>query len=207
LPAPRPQFGAVTQQPLFAPPPVNLEGFEYHPGSVSVPDCGALLETIAAMPLEEAQYKQFTAKRRVMHFGGRYDFSTNELLPAGPLPRILEPLRERIARVAGIEPQQFTRAMIAEYRPGTQLGWHRDVPDFELVAGVSLGSRARIQFRPYPPENLARGQYVNAWVDPGSLYLLRGPARWEWQHRVPPVSRLRYSITFRTLRQIPAYHS
>jgi alkylated DNA repair dioxygenase AlkB len=103
--------------------------------------------------------------------------------------------------VAGIEPQLFTHALIAEYRPGVQLGWHRDVPDFEWVAGVSLGSTARMQFRPYPPIDRSRKHYFNASLEPGSLYLLRGPARWEWQHRVPPVPQLRYSITFRTLRK------
>jgi alkylated DNA repair dioxygenase AlkB len=177
-----------------------VAGFEYHPEFVSAPECAQLLDAIAAMPLVQARYKQFTARRRVAHFGGRYDYSSNELLPSEPLPDMLIPLRERIAAAAGIEPQTFTHAMIAEYQPGVQLGWHRDVPDFELVAGVSLGSTARLQFRPYPPQELSRKHYFNALLDPGSLYLLRGPARWEWQHRVPPVPQLRYSITFRTLR-------
>jgi alkylated DNA repair dioxygenase AlkB len=177
-----------------------VAGFEYHTDFVGAHECAQLLATIAAMPLAQAQYKQFTAKRRVLHFGGRYDFSNNELLPGGPLPDILVPLRARIGAVAGIEPQMFTHAMIAEYQPGVQLGWHRDVPDFELVAGISLGSTARLQFRPYPLQERSRRHYFNASIDPGSLYLLRGPARWEWQHRVPPVPQLRYSITFRTLR-------
>jgi alkylated DNA repair dioxygenase AlkB len=177
-----------------------VAGFEYHPDFVSAREGAQLLDAVAAMPLAQAQYKQFTSRRRVLHFGGRYDFSNNELLPGGPLPDILMPLRERIGAAAGIEPHMFTHAMIAEYQPGVQLGWHRDVPDFELVAGVSLGSTARLQFRPYPPKELSRKHYFNASLDPGSLYILRGPARWEWQHRVPPVPQLRYSITFRTLR-------
>jgi hypothetical protein len=32
-------------------------------------------------------------------------------------------------------------------------------------------------------------------------YLLRGSARWDWQHSIPPVDTLRYSITFRNLRE------
>jgi alkylated DNA repair dioxygenase AlkB len=35
---------------------------------------------------------------------------------------------------------------------------------------------------------------------PCSAYLMRGSARWDWQHSIPPVDKLRYSITFRTLR-------
>jgi alkylated DNA repair dioxygenase AlkB len=183
-----PQVGAV------------VAGFEYHPDFVSAGECARLLDAIAAMPLAQARYKQFTARRRVLHFGGRYDFSSNELLPVGPLPEILMPLRGRVAGAAGVEAQMLTHAMVAEYQPGVQLGWHRDVPDFELVAGLSLGSAARLQFRPYPPKEPARKHYFNATLDPGSLYILRGPARWEWQHRVPPVAQLRYSVTFRTLR-------
>jgi alkylated DNA repair dioxygenase AlkB len=175
-------------------------GFEYCADFLSRRECAGLAQTIATLPLAHAEYKQFTARRRVIHFGGRYDFSNSELLAAGPIPDALLPLRERIARVASLEAQDFTHAMVAEYQPGVQLGWHRDVPDFEVVAGVSLGSPARMQFRPYPPKDLSRRQYFNATLEPGSLYLLRGPARWEWQHRVPPVPQLRYSITFRTLR-------
>jgi hypothetical protein len=36
---------------------------------------------------------------------------------------------------------------------------------------------------------------------PRSAYLLSGPARWEWEHSIPPVDALRYSITFRNLRE------
>ena len=60
-----------------------------------------------------------------------------------PLPRFLLPLRERAAAWAGIAPERFANALVAEYRPGTPLGWHRDVPDYEAGVGVSLaGTRA-----------------------------------------------------------------
>jgi alkylated DNA repair dioxygenase AlkB len=37
-------------------------------------------------------------------------------------------------------------------------------------------------------------------VAPRSAYLLRGPARFDWEHSIPPLDRLRYSVTFRTFR-------
>jgi alkylated DNA repair dioxygenase AlkB len=37
-------------------------------------------------------------------------------------------------------------------------------------------------------------------VEPRSAYLLRGAARTEWEHSIPAVDTLRYSITFRSLR-------
>jgi len=37
-------------------------------------------------------------------------------------------------------------------------------------------------------------------VMPRSAYALRGAARSEWEHSIPPLSALRYSVTFRSLR-------
>ena len=33
---------------------------------------------------------------------------------------------------------------------------------------------------------------------PRSLYVMRGPIRWQWQHSMLPMKELRYSITLRT---------
>ena len=94
----------------------------------------------------------------------------------------------------------FTHALIAEYRPGTQLGWHRDVPDFELVTGVSLKGVARMRLRPYPPAKMRARATLTIDLAPRSAYLMRDAARWQWQHAISPTRELRYSITFRTLR-------
>src|SRR5256885_9571716 len=98
----------------------------------------ALLEGIGALELREAKYKEFTAKRRVASFGAGYDFDANELTPAPALAPFLLPLRERVAEWAGLAAEAFGYALVSEYRPGTALGWHRDVPQFEVVAGVSV---------------------------------------------------------------------
>jgi alkylated DNA repair protein (DNA oxidative demethylase) len=37
-------------------------------------------------------------------------------------------------------------------------------------------------------------------LDPRSGYVLSGPARYAWQHSIPPTKALRFSITFRTLK-------
>ena len=36
-------------------------------------------------------------------------------------------------------------------------------------------------------------------LEPRSIYLMRDDIRWRWQHQIPPVKALRYSVTFRTL--------
>jgi alkylated DNA repair dioxygenase AlkB len=38
-------------------------------------------------------------------------------------------------------------------------------------------------------------------VEPRSIYLMRGPSRWEREHSIPEVEQTRYSVTFRTLRE------
>jgi alkylated DNA repair dioxygenase AlkB len=148
--------------------------------------------------LEEARYKDYTAKRRTASYGFEYDFSYNTVHPAAPIPGFLDLLKIRVADWLGVAPHAIRHALIAEYRAGTALGWHRDVPNFELVCGVSLAAATRMRFRPYPPRN-DRKSVLSLELAPRSAYILRGDARWRWQHSIPATKALRYSITFRTL--------
>ena len=74
------------------------------------------------------------------------------------------------------------------------------MPEFELVAGVSLLGQARMRLRPYPPRPGQRALHTLE-LEPRSAYLLRDAARWRWQHAISPTKELRYSITFRTRRR------
>src|SRR4029079_17126194 len=122
----------------------------YQPEFISRAEEVALLAEIEKLPLREAEYKEYTARRRIISYGGSYDFSTNILSPGEPIPPFLYDLRARCATFAGIPASEFTHALIAEYKLGTPLGWHRDVPEFEVVAGVSLGAVCRMRLRRYP---------------------------------------------------------
>ena len=135
--------GSSAQRDLFAAAPALPEGFVYQPELLSKADEASLLEIIRALPLQEATYKQFTAKRRTVSYGGKYDYDRNVLNPAPDIPEFLFPLREQVARWVGIPAEDFVHGLVSEYRPGTPLGWHRDVPDFEVIVGVSLGGTAR----------------------------------------------------------------
>lgn len=191
------------QPGLFADlPPALPEGAAYEDDFISRDEEAALLALIAALPLQEARYKDYTARRRVVSYGGVFDYDTMELKPAGELPVAFHGLRERAARWLGVDATDFVHALVAEYRPGTPLGWHRDVPQFECVVGISLAAPARLRFRPYPPAKAQRGGIVSVTLQPRSIYRLTGPARWAWQHSVPPVEALRYSITLRTPRGV-----
>ena len=178
------------------------EGMRYVEEFLSRREEVDLLDVLPTLPLQHSRYRQFTAKRRTISYGFSYDFTHGTLDPAKPIAEFLLPLRERVAAVAQLDPTQFEQALVTEYRPGVSLGWHRDVPDFEVVAGVSLANPCRMRLRPYPPRANKREGVMVLELQPRSLYILRDTARWAWQHSIPTTKMLRYSITFRTRRQL-----
>ena len=92
----------------------------------------------------------------------------------------------------------LSEALLTEYQPGAPIGWHRDAPGFGIVVGISLLSACRFRFRRGSGRDAER---ISLTLDARSAYVLNGPARTVWQHSIPEVATLRYSITFRTLKQ------
>ena len=166
--------------------PSSARGFEYAAAFISADEERTLLAQIAALSFRDAHYKEYTARRRVVVYDG------------GP-PDFLEPLRDKVGLWLGVPAAEFAHALVSEYRPGTGVGWHRDMPEFALVAGISLAAPARMRFRPYPPARTGRREILALELEPRSAYVLRDDVRWKWQHSIAPTAALRYSITFRTL--------
>jgi alkylated DNA repair dioxygenase AlkB len=127
------------------------EGLRFEDAFLSPEEEARLDRHHRGLPLANMKYQQFTALRRVVSYGGQYDFSAQRLNAAAPLPAWLDPVRQRAGAWAGIAPERFSQALVAEYQPGTPLGWHRDVPDFEDIVGISLLGDAVMRFRAYPP--------------------------------------------------------
>lgn len=188
----------MKQNELFA--PALPSGLIYQSEFMSRQDEAALIAHIQSLPFAQSRYKQYTARRRTVNFGYSYDFSANRTHRAPQPPAFLEELKQRVSQWAGIPASMFVQVLASEYQPDVPLGWHRDVPDFEVVVGVSLASTARLRFRPYPWSVERKKEAFTLDVEPRSIYMLRDQARWGWQHSVPPVKQLRYSITFRTAR-------
>jgi alkylated DNA repair dioxygenase AlkB len=184
------------QAELFGVAPALPEGFVFEPDFISVEEERGLLEEIARLPLAQAKYRQYTARRRIAYFGFGYDFTANRLGEAPPAPAFLAPLRDKVAAWMELAPEALEQALVTEYRPGTPLGWHRDAPDFGRVAGVSLGGQARMRLRRYPP---GKDTPIVLELAPRSAYQMNGAARWRWQHCIPATRGQRYSITFRTV--------
>ena len=164
---------------------------EVRPEYIAAALGGGTVDGMLAQLLDPAQ--------RVAFFGHAYDRAA-----AGPLPAFLLPLRATIAQWAGVDSEAFAMALINEYRPGSPIGWHRDAPQYGIVAGVSLLSACRI--RPYrspastAPQSRRRSATHEIALSRRSAYLMTRESRSAFEHHIPPVTQLRYSVTFRTLR-------
>jgi len=191
-------MSAPPQGALFGDSTAWPPGLVYEPTLISPVEERALLGHLATLDFVCARHKEWTARRRVARFGGQFDFSRNELVEAAPAPAFLQAVRERIAAWCEIAPEEFRHVLVSEYAPGTPLGWHRDAPCFEAVAGLSVAGVARMRWRPCSAQPNPRAAVLD--LAPRSAYIMRGPSRWDWQHAISPTKVLRYSITFRTLR-------
>jgi alkylated DNA repair dioxygenase AlkB len=173
-------------------------GATYLPDFISTFDEASLLKSVDASPwMAELQ-------RRVQHYGWKYDYrrrrvSSDEYL--GPLPEWVRPTVDRInSRFRWTADQ----VIVNEYTPGQGIAAHADCkPCFgPAVAMLSLGSSAEMDFR-HPD-----GRTADVLLEPRSLLVLTGAARFDWTHAIPKrrndgkyglVRARRVSLTFRTV--------
>ena len=173
------------------------EGFAYAQEWLGPAQQQELIARISRLDLQPFEFQGWLGRRRVAYFGWSYDFARGRAEPAAPFPSFLLPLRQGAAAFAGVETEAFVHALVSAYPAGAGIGWHRDRPQFGVVAGVSLGSACPLRLRLRTPGGFERAQLMLA---PGSIYRLDGPARWSWEHSIAPVTEPRWSITFRTLK-------
>lgn len=169
-------------------------GFAYREDVISPGEEQAMVERFAALPLKPFEFHGYLGKRRTVSFGWHYDYADARLRDSDAVPPFLLSLRDHAAAFAGVPADGLQQILVTEYAPGAGIGWHRDRPMFEDVIAVSFLSPCVLRFRRKHADGWDRASQA---VRGRSAYLLRGPARRDWQHSVPPVDRLRYSVTFR----------
>ena len=178
-------------------PSEEPQGLVYEPELLSVDEEGRLLERLESLRFDPIVLHGRAARRTGRHFGLDYDYESRTPKPGEPVPDWLLPVRERAAAVAGHEPEELVEILVQRYPEGSTIGWHRDAPAFGTVIGVSLGGSSRLRFQRGKRENRCVWEVQ---LEPRSGYVLSGEARGSWEHSIPPTKELRYSITFRTLR-------
>lgn len=186
--------GTAGRRGLFDIAPSPRE-FSYAPAAFSRAEEAAWVRHVEGLPFKPFEFQGYFGKRRIVSFGWRYDYGSRILRASEPIPAFLEPLRHRAAAVAGLPMQSLQQVLITEYGAGVTIGWHRDKPMFEDVVALSFLSTCRLRLR---RKRGARWERWSAEIAPCSIYRLSGPARHEWEHSIPPVERLRYSVTFRS---------
>ena len=172
------------------------EGLVHRPDFLSVAEERALVAHLESLPFKPFEFQGFLGRRETVSFGWAYRFDGSGLGEAAALPDWLIPVRDRAAAFAGLPADALEHALLIRYGEGAGLGWHRDRPVFGDVLGISLLSPAPLRFR---RRQGAKWERFTLRAAPRSIYLLRGAARAEWEHSIPPVEFLRYSITLRTL--------
>ena len=174
------------------------DGFVYRPEFLTPEEERELVERLSGLELRQFEFNGYHGKRRTVSFGLHYDFADARLRDAPAMPAFLTSLRERTATFAGVPADSLLHALVTEYMPGAGIGWHRDRPVFDDVIGISLLAECRVRFRRSAKEG--RWERASLMLQPRSAYLLRGAARTQWEHSIPAMAELRYSITFRTTR-------
>lgn len=146
-------------------------------------------------------------KRRVQHYGYRYDYKARAISihdRLGDLPQWLQDMAEKLCDDGffSVPPDQV---IVNEYLPGQGIAAHIDCePCFgEVIASLSLGSPCVMQFC-----NINSGDKQDRLLQNGSLLLLSGDARYQWTHAIAPrksdmidgqkiTRQRRVSLTFR----------
>jgi alkylated DNA repair dioxygenase AlkB len=148
-------------------------------------------------------------KRRVQHYGYMYDYkkkNINQDLKIGELPGWLLLLERKVITNFNLE-QSFNQVIINEYEPGQGISNHIDcIPCFEdVIISISLLSSCIMQF-----SKDAEKQEI--LLQPRSILLLSGEARYSWKHGIKAVKNdkwlntiipreRRISITFRKIKE------
>ena len=179
--------------------PKLTEGFRYRPELIGPADEASLVARVGGLPFREFEFHGYTGKRRVVSFGWHYDFTGRKLRKADDIPDFLLTLRTAAAAFAGFEPEELRHVLVTEYGPGAAIGWHRDKAVFGETVGVSLLSPCALRFR--RAAGARKWERAKLIAEPRSAYLLSGPARAAWEHSIRPMDALRYSVTFRNMRE------
>ena len=155
-------------------------------------------------------------KRRVQHFGYKYDYKRRTIhldMSLGPMPKWMQGLCEAL-HWADVMPWVSDQVIVNEYKPGQGIASHVDCePCFaHTIASLSLGGGVVMQLKSLQNQN----KKYQLWLEPRSLLVLSNDARYFWQHGIPArktdvlsgekrTRTRRLSLTFRKVILSPTF--
>lgn len=159
-------------------PPTLPEGVAYISEVISPAEEGEIVAQLDRSAWSAAM------KRRVQHFGYRYNYKARTVTSAnfmGELPRWLGFLATRLVE-SGCFATLPDQVIANEYWPGQGISAHVDcVPCFgDTVVSISLLSPCEMVFR-----QRRDGQVVSTIIHPRSAIVLKGAGRYNWTHEIP----------------------
>ena len=195
----------INQPELFAetssnavPVPI-IQGMTYAPDFLSPSEQEAVLREIDQQPWRN------DLKRRVQHYGYRYDYKARRVDPSmylGPLPALAMPVVNKL-----VERSLFSHVpdqlIVNEYLPGQGITAHVDCePCFAgAIAMVSLGWAYEMDFI-----HSRTREVRTVLLATGSALVISGEARYDWLHQIKArrsdrgiQRRRRVSLTFRNI--------
>lgn len=124
-------------------------------------------------------------KRRVQHYGYKYDYRKRAIdhsMFLGAIPNWAIKYAQRLVDKGymSIIPDQI---IVNEYLPGQGIAEHIDCePCFaDTVISLSLGSEVIMQLK----EKNNRTNKIDVLLESNSLIILKGDARYQWTHGIP----------------------
>lgn len=148
-------------------------------------------------------------KRRVQHYGWRYDYRERRVTPdmyMGELPAWLTRVTDLVGRLPEFS-RRPDQVIVNEYLPGQGISGHVDCERCfgPVIASLSLGGLVEMTFR-----RKRAGEQRSLVLEPLTLLILSDEARYDWTHEIPArksdlvdgqrqARSRRVSLTFRTV--------
>ena len=197
-------LGALPAYDRNAPVLADIDGLRYVREFLSEEEQHRTLRNIDRAPWQD------DLKRRVQHYGWRYDYQSRIVshdMRIGEFPMWLQSLAAKL-RDAGMFRRTPDQAIVNEYLPGQGIAMHVDRQCFgPVVATISLCDAWHMDLRPLRG---SPSETRHILLQAGSVLILSGEARYRWMHGISPRKRerdghgwrrreRRLSVTFRTV--------
>ena len=154
----------------------DINGLSYIPQYIGLDHHDRLMETV------DKQLWRNDLTRRTQHYGYVYDYRAKTVdisMYLGELPVWLQDMAKHLYD-DGLISEIPDQVIINEYQPGQGIADHVDcMPCFgDVIFSLSLGSSVVMDLK-------QAGKTVQILLEPCSLLVLSGEARYKWTHGIP----------------------